>query len=86
MFRGRKESSRDGWWTLTGDGGLEEDGELKRASLRAEGEMVLSLRKGEGHVLRLGADGLAVEKGAEGAAAIADNDRGAEALDGAVVA
>ena len=48
--------------------------------------MVLSLRKGEGHVLSLGADGLAVEKGAEGAAAIADNDRGTEALDGAVVA
>ena len=37
-------------------------------------------------MLRLGADGLAVEKGAEGAAAIADNDRASEALDGAVVA
>ena len=86
MFRGRKESSRDGWWTLTGDGGFKEDVELKRAFLRAKGEMVLSLRKGEGHVLRLSANGLAVEKGAEGAAAIADNDRGAEALDGAVVA
>ena len=48
--------------------------------------MVLSLRKGEGHMLRLGANGLAVEKGAEAAAPIADNDRGTEALDGAVVA
>jgi len=37
-------------------------------------------------MLRLGANGLAVEKGAEGAAPIADNDRCAEALDGAVVA
>ena len=37
-------------------------------------------------MLRLGADGLAVEKGAEGAAAIADNDCGTEALDRAVVA
>lgn len=37
-------------------------------------------------MLCLGANGLAVEKGAEGAATIADHDRGAEALDGAVVA